>query len=243
MARLHGKQGLVTGAGRGIGRAIALALASEGADLILTARDTIALKAIAERCRREFGVRAEPCPCDLTDDNALDALIQQVEARFGGLDLLINNAGTAEHYPIPEIPIEVWDRTMRLNLRVPFLLTRAFWPAMVRRGGGVIVNIASISGKRASAFNAAYAASKFGLIGFSESCLRAGREVNIRVHVVCPGGVATPLRAKNYPGEDPSRLLRPEDVAEVVRFLVTLPAHVSIPEVVVEVNPSGLSSC
>ncbi len=239
--RLQGNTALVTGAGRGIGRAVALALAEEGADVVLASRTESELTRVADEVRSR-GVRAIAVQTDLTHDDQLDALVERVFAEFGALDILVNNAGVAIHYPIAEIPTDVWDRTMSLNVRVPFLLTRAFWDSMVKRGGGLIVNVSSTAGKAASAENATYSASKAGLLGFTEALMKAGRLVNIRAVAVCPGPVATVMRAKNNPDEDPATILKPEDIAQAVVYVATQPPRVSIRELLVDLNPSGVGS-
>ncbi|MDA1191602.1 MAG: SDR family NAD(P)-dependent oxidoreductase [Candidatus Poribacteria bacterium] len=238
--RLQGKTALITGAGRGIGRAIAHAFADEGANLVLASRTVSELNATADETRQR-GAETLSIPTDLADDTQLDALVAQTYDRFGGVDLLVNNAGVAIHHPVPDIPIDVWDLTMRMNMRAPFLLTRAFWNNMVERGGGVIVNVSSISGKRSGAGNATYSASKFGIIGFTESLAQAGRSVNIRAVALCPGPVSTVMRAGNNPSEDPATILKPEDIAAAAVYIATQPARVLIREVVVELNPSGIA--
>lgn len=237
--RLEGHVALITGAGRGIGRVIALAFADEGADLALAARTTSELEAVAQEIEAK-GRRALVVPTDLSREEQVEALASRALDEFGKVDILVNNAGVAIHAPIPEIRTDVWETTMAVNLKAPFLLTRALWNQMATRGGGHLLNIASISGKQAGGFNATYAASKFGLVGFTESLAKAGAEVNIRAYALCPGAVATRTRARNNPQEDPSRLLQPEDIATVAVFLVTLPARVLIREVVIELNPAGL---
>jgi len=239
--RLEGKTALITGAGRGIGRAIALAFAGEGASVALAARTLSELESV-RREAEAFGVRAFVVVTDLADAAQVHRLADRVLEAFGGVDILVNNAGVAIHHPIQNVHDEVWDRTMAVNLRAPFLLTKRLWNAMVERGGGHILNVASISGKQASASNHTYAASKFGLVGLTESLSKAGSTVNIRAHALCPGPVATRTRAQNNPHEDPKTLLQPEDIAAVALFLVTQPARVLIREVVVEVNPSGITT-
>jgi 3-oxoacyl-[acyl-carrier protein] reductase len=239
--RLQGKVALITGAGRGIGRAIALAFTGEGADVALSARTVAELDSVAKEVEARGG-RAVVLPADFADAAQAEALAARALEAFGHVDILVNNAGVAIHAPVPDIRTDVWELTMAVNLRAPFLLTRALWNHMAERGGGHILNVSSISGKQAGGGNAAYAASKFGLVGFTESLARAGTAVNIRAHAICPGGVATRQRAVNNPTEDPSRILQPEDIAEVARFLVTLPPRVLIREVVIELNPGGLGS-
>lgn len=239
MRRLENKISLVTGAGRGIGRAITLAFAGEGATLVLAARTVSELESVREEVE-VLGGKALAIPTDMSDGAQVHRLADRVLEEFGGVDILVNNAGVAIHHPIHSVPEEVWDYTMAVNLRTPFLLVKRFWNPMVKRGGGFILNVASISGKVATASNPTYAASKFGLVGFTESLSKAGSAVNIRAHALCPGPVATRTRAHNNPDENPSTILQPEDIAAMALFLVTQPERVLIREVVVEVNPSGI---
>lgn len=239
MKRLENKISLITGAGRGIGRAIALAFVAEGATLVLAARTASELDSVREEVKT-LGGKALAIPTDLSDAAQVHRLADRVLEEFGGVDILVNNAGVAIHHPIPSVPEEVWDYTMAVNLRAPFLLVKRLWNPMVERGGGFILNVASLSGKVASALNPTYATSKFGLVGFTESLSKAGSAVNIRAHALCPGPVATRTRAQNNPHENPSTILQPEDIAAIALFLVTQPEHVLIREIVVEINPSGI---
>ena len=238
---LRGKVALVTGAGRGIGRACAAAFAKEGADVVVAARSVDQLHAVRDDVEAH-GVRCLVVPTDLTEEEQVANLAEQAVAKFGGVDVLVNNAGVAIHDPLPDIPTATWDLTMSVNVRAPFLLTRALWPQMVERGGGCVLNVASVSGRRAGAGNATYSASKYAIIGFTESLSKAGRDVNIRACAVCPGPVATFMRAGNNPAEDPDTILTPGDIAEVVVFIATRPPRVVLQETVIELNPSGLTT-
>jgi NAD(P)-dependent dehydrogenase (short-subunit alcohol dehydrogenase family) len=237
--RLENQKCLVTGAGRGIGRAIALAFAGAGASVALAARTSSELESVRQEVE-SVGTNALVVQTDMADATQVHRLADRVFDAFGGVDILVNNAGVAIHHPVASVPDDVWDFTIAVNLRAPFILTKRFWNAMVERGGGHIINVASISGKQAAASNPTYAASKFGLVGFTQSLAIAGSAVNIRAHALCPGPVATQTRARNNPNEDPTTILQPEDVASVALFLVTQPDRVLIREIVVDVNPSGI---
>ena len=236
---LKGKTALITGAGRGIGRAAALRLADEGVRLMLAARTEEQLQNVCEEASQK-GADAAYLKTDAAKPADLDALVQTALKTYGRVDILVNNAGVAIHHPIHELPQEVWDLTMAVNVRAPYLLTKALWNQMAENGGGRIINISSVAGKRAAAGNAAYAASKFALCGLTESLSRAGVKQNILACAVCPGPVATVMRAGNNPTEDPATILTPEDIAETIAFLLKMPPRVLIREAAVELNPSGV---
>jgi len=231
--KLDGKVAVVTGAGAGIGEAIARLYAEEGCRVVVADRQRNA----AERVAQDIGGLA--AVTDVADEAQVAALFKSCDEAHGRLDILVNNAGV----PGPTVSVEnedmaVWDETMAVNVRAPFLLTRRLWDHMVERGGGCILNVASVSGKRAGAGNATYSASKYAIIGFTESLSKAGREVNIRACAVCPGPVATVMRAGNNPTEDPTGILTPNDIAELALFVATRPARVVLQEAVMELNPS-----
>ena len=234
---IQGKTALITGAGRGIGRAAALRLADEGVRLMLAARSEDQLKSVCAEAAQKGADAAYLCT-DAAKPADLDALVETSLQTYGQVDILVNNAGVAVHYPIYSLPQEVWDLTMAVNVRAPYLLSKALWNQMAENGGGRIINISSVAGKRAAAHNPAYAASKFAVCGLSESLSRAGMKQNILACAVCPGPVATVMRAGNNPDEDPATILTPKDIAETVAFLLKMPARVLIREAVIELNPS-----
>jgi 3-oxoacyl-[acyl-carrier protein] reductase len=218
---LEGKVALVTGAGRGIGRAIALDLAKSGCRSILAARTTAEL----EEVRREIedsGGRATAIAADLTSDEAIDALVVESRRACGSVDILINNAGWGRRAPVTKMDPDDLDRTLRLNLRAPILLARRLVPDMIAKGEGAVINIGSVSGKSGEANGAAYSASKFGLIGFSQSLYEEVREHGIKVSVILPGFVDTPLIPPNRQ-LDRSKMIQAGDVAETVRYILTSP--------------------
>ena len=224
---LAGKTALVTGASRGIGRAIALRLAQLGARLLLVARDHAALEAVKQHIL-QLGSTADTISCDLTSAAAIAELGSRVET-LGGCDILINAAGIGRiGTPLHQMPIEAFDAIVATNLRAPFLLLRAAVPGMIARGGGEIVNISSLAGQGPLANGAAYSASKWALNGLSYSAAEELRAHNIRVSVVAPGSVNTSF---GRGGKDPSKMLQPEDVAGVVAMLVTQPPQSFISEV------------
>ena len=224
---LAGRTALVTGASRGIGRAVALRLAELGARLLLVARDPAALAAVKQEIVN-LATAAEDLPCDLNSAAEIGALASRVDAA-GGCDILINAAGIGRiGAPLHEMPLEDFDAVLATNLRAPFLLMRAVVPHMIARGGGDIVNISSLAGQGPLANGAAYAASKWALNGLSYSAAEELRAHNIRVSVVAPGSVNTGF---GRGGKDRKKMLQPEDVAGVVAMLVTQPPQSFISEV------------
>src|SRR6266436_2724998 len=216
---LAGQVAVVTGAGRGIGGAIARALASLGATAVLCGRTRSLLEDTATTIA-QAGNRAEVVECDVTLLAAVEALAKQVDGKFGRVDVLVNNAGIGGFgMPLHDLPPEAWDRILDTNLRGVYYTIRAFAPVMIRARNGHIINISSIAGKNALPNGAAYAASKWGLNGLTYSVAEELRAHSIRVSVICPGSTHTDLSP--HAGKDPSRMLQPEDVAHVVTMLVT----------------------
>jgi NAD(P)-dependent dehydrogenase (short-subunit alcohol dehydrogenase family) len=225
---LAGRTALITGASRGIGRAVAFRLVQLGARLLLVARDQ---KALAE-VRREIvdlaNAEAEELPCDLTSASEIQTLSSRID-QAGGCDVLVNSAGIGRiGAPLHEIPLQDFDAVIGTNLRAPFLLMRAVIPHMIARRAGDIVNISSLAGQGPLADGAAYAASKWALNGLSYSAAEELRSHNIRVSVVAPGSVNTDF---GRGGKDRTKMLQPDDVAATVAMLVTQPRHAFISEV------------
>ncbi len=216
---LAGQIGVVTGAGRGIGAAIARKLAKLGATSVLSARSRAALESTAAAIAQEGG-KSEVVKCDVTDLSSVDSLAKHVHSRFGRVDILVNNAGIGgTGGPLHQLAPEIWDQVLNTNLRGVYYCIRSFAPLMIRAGGGHIVNISSIAGKNALPNGAAYSASKWGLNGLSYSVAEELRAHKIRVAVVCPGSVHTEFGP--HSGKNPERMLQPDDVAHVVAMLVT----------------------
>lgn len=210
---------VVTGAGRGIGAAIAKRLAAMGATVVLCGRNPGHLETTLADIRAAGGAgQAEPC--DVTDLNSVQRVADTVAKNFGRLDVLVNNAGVGSFSaPLHELTPEEWEKVLNTNLRGVFYCIRAFAPLMIRAKTGHIVNISSLAGKNALPNGAAYAASKWGLNGLTYSVAEELRAHNIRVSVVCPGSVNTELSP--HAGKNAEKMLKPEDVAHVIAMLVT----------------------
>jgi 3-oxoacyl-[acyl-carrier protein] reductase len=221
---------VVTGAARGIGEAIAHRLADMGATVVLTARDQARL-ALVENAIEKRGGKAFALPCDLTDEEAVAALGEKVAKEHGRCDILVNNAGVGVlRKPLIDLPVEEWDQMMHTNLRAPYLMIRNLAPLMIAAKSGHIVNISSLAGKNPLPEGAAYSASKWGLNGLTYSVAEELRQYNVRVSVIAPGSVNTHFGAGGST-KDPSRMIQPGDVAQVVAMLVTQPPTSFVSEV------------
>jgi 3-oxoacyl-[acyl-carrier protein] reductase len=224
---------IVTGAGRGLGRAIALRLAAAGAAVVGVARTASEIESLAQEVNANHG-RAVAVVADVSEPGGAQRVVDVVAAEFAGqVDVLVNNAGWTFRGAVHEIGTPEWQATLGVNLSSTFYCTRAVAPLMIARGGGKIINIASTGGRHGGPRGAAYSAAKFGVIGLGESAARDLKEYGITVSAVLPGPTATPARARNAPEEDPRTALSPDEVAEVVLFLATRPSNVVIPEVMV----------
>jgi NADP-dependent 3-hydroxy acid dehydrogenase YdfG len=239
---LDGKVAVVTGASSGIGEATALALAREGASVLLGARREDRLRALAERIESEGG-RAIARPVDLSDEEQVTAFIHAAHDELGGLDVLVNNAGVMLLGPVAGADVADWRQMIDVNLLGLLFCTHAALPVMAQAGGGDIVNLSSVAGRRASAGAAVYNMTKFGVHAFSEALRQEALHANIRVTVVAPGFVETELQGHNRnpvvvqamerSREQIGEVLEPEDIAEAITFAVTRPAHVCLNEVLV----------
>jgi 3-oxoacyl-[acyl-carrier protein] reductase len=216
---LAGQVAVTTGAGRGIGAAIARKLAALGATAVLLGRTKSTLDETA-RTIVEAGGKTEVIPCDVSVLHQLEYASARVDSTFGRLDILVNNAGVGGFDgPLHNLPPEDWDCILNTNLRGVYYAIRCFAPLMIRAYAGHIINISSLSGKNALPNGAAYAASKWGLNGLTYSVAEELRKHNVRASVVCPGSVDTELSP--HTGKDPNKMLQPEDVAHAVAMLVT----------------------
>ena len=214
--KLAGRVVVVTGAGRGIGRAIALHLAEQGAHVAATARTAEEIDAVADEIRARGG-RSLAIPADVTRPSELDELERATEAALGPPEILVNNAGIVARVPLHETREETWDAVLDTNLKGAFLCCKTFLPAMIRRFRGRIINVASISGRQGTAQLSAYCASKWGMIGLTKSLAEEVREHGIQVNAIAPGSVATDMLERGMPGAQAD--MTPDDVARVAVFL------------------------
>jgi 3-oxoacyl-[acyl-carrier protein] reductase len=220
IATLCKQVAVVTGAGRGIGEAIAIKLARMGAAVVLTARDQARLATVKAKIEQQGG-KALAVACDLTDVAAVAGLAERVAKEHSRCDILVNNAGVGvARKPLVDLPVEEWDQVMNTNLRAPYLTIRSFAPMMISARFGHIINISSLAGKNVLPEGAAYSASKWGLNGLTYSVAEELRSYNVRVSVIAPGSVNTQF-GDGSSTKDRTRMVQPEDVAKVVAMLVT----------------------
>jgi NAD(P)-dependent dehydrogenase (short-subunit alcohol dehydrogenase family) len=210
---LAGGVALVTGGGRGIGKAIAQRLAKLGAAVSICGRTEESLMRTAQELRAS-GVRVHAQTADVTRAREIASLVEATEKELGPITTLVNNAGIGGFGPVHEKSEEEWDRVLNTNLKSVFLVSRAVAPAMIRRGGGDIINISSLAGKNMFAGGGIYCASKWGLQGLSGCMAEDLRGYGIRVSVICPGSVATEFSGGGP--KDPKKVLTAEDVAHAV---------------------------
>jgi NADP-dependent 3-hydroxy acid dehydrogenase YdfG len=218
---------IVTGAGRGIGRAVALAMADEGATVVLAARTRRELAEVAAEVRDRRG-RALAVPTDVTSPEAVDALVEQTVAELGRIDILVTAAGVASFGPLAGTKPADWEPMLAVNLRGAMLCCRAVLPPMLRQRRGTIINVASIAARRPIAGAAVYSATKAGVVAFSRVLAEELRADGVRVGVVVPGAVDTPLWDSIPGGPDRARMLKPQDVARAVVLMAALPPHASL---------------
>ena len=227
--QLANKVAIVTGASRGIGRAISIALAGQGATVVLAARSLDGLRQTA-RLVTEAGGTAEICPVELTEEESVRNLVAVTGEKLGRLDILVNNAGVTHSAPFEQTRTQDWDRCHQVNARGPFILCREALPLLRKSTLAHIINIASVVGVKGYPLQSAYTASKHALRGMTISLAEELKGTNIRVHLLCPGGVDTDLVAQVRPDINKSDLIQPEEIAELVLYLVTHAGNAVIDE-------------
>jgi len=231
---LDGRGAVVTGGGRGIGEAVALALAQAGCSVVVAARSTDQIEAVAGALVAA-GHEAWAVPCDVSDESAVAELARRANEHLDSVDILVNNAGVAPTAPIARLTLDMWNKALGVNATGTFLCTRAFLPAMMERGWGRVVNVSSVAGLFGAKYMGAYAASKHAVMGFTRSVAPEAAEHGATVNAVCPGFVDTPMTddgirmisersgksreeaVEAILAETPqTRLIRPDEVARAV---------------------------
>jgi len=234
---LEGKRAIVTGAGKGIGRSIALALAQAGADVAVTARTASDLEQLTGEIQA-LGRRSVAVPCDVTDLAQVQHMATTLLEGLGGLDILVNNAGNAGSHKFLTHPDELWHRMLAVNLTSVYYVTKALLPPLVEQRSGRVITIASIASRTGGSYIAAYTASKHGVLGLTRALAAEMQPYNITVNAICPGYVDTPMTdasisniiTRTGMGEEQARaaltktspqqrLITPEEVAAITVFL------------------------
>ncbi len=218
--RLNGRVAVVTGAGRGIGRAIAQRFSQEGAAVVLAARTTAQIREAAKGIESSGGY-AVAIRCDVTRERQVERLVARVAQRFGRIDILVNNAGiNMPPTDLTETDLAAWRRIVDVNLTGAFICTRAVLPHMKEQGTGVVLTISSVGGRRGAAGRGPYRASKAALINFTETLGAEGAEYGVRAVCLCPGGVDTDMMRQIALAGD-RELMKPEQIAEVAAYAVS----------------------
>ncbi|MBV6716995.1 3-ketoacyl-ACP reductase [Paenibacillus chitinolyticus] len=226
---LKNKTAIITGAGKGIGKAAAAALAKEGVNLGLLARSTTDLEALQKELSGTYGVNVFYASADISKSSEVQQAISSLTGELGHVDILINNAGIAQFGTVADMDPEQWERIIQVNLMGTYYVTRAVLPGMIQQNSGTIINVASTAGERGFATGSAYCASKFGVLGLTESLMQEVRKSNIRVTALTPSTVNTDLASNaGLKIGDEDRMMQPEDVAELITATLKLPPRVFI---------------
>lgn len=224
---LNNRSAIITGAGKGIGKAVAAALAAEGVNLGLVARTSADLEALQAELTDTYGVKVAIAASDISVKADVDRAIASLKESLGSIDILINNAGIASFGTLLDMEPEEWERIIQTNLMGTYYVTRAALPTMVEQSSGSIINIASTAGERGVATGSAYCASKFAVLGLSEALMQEVRKSNIRVTALTPSTVNTELATNaGLKIGDEDRMMQAEDVAELVLATLKLPDRV-----------------
>ncbi len=216
MSNLKNKNALITGAGKGIGKAVAIALAKEGVNVILMARTQADIDTVAAEINA-LGVKSLAITADVSDINSVNNAVEKALAEFKTIDILINNAGIAAFGNFLELEPAAWERIIQVNLMGTYYVTRAVLPTMIANQTGDIINISSTAGLNGNALTSAYSASKFAVLGLTDSLMQEMRKHNIRVTALTPSTVATDM-AKELKLTDgnPEKVMQSEDIAELI---------------------------
>jgi NAD(P)-dependent dehydrogenase (short-subunit alcohol dehydrogenase family) len=239
-SQLAGKKVLVTGASSGIGKATALALVRLGASVALVSRNPDSVLAEVTAARKDEGAIAKAYPLDLADVSSVAAKIENIVTDFGGIDVLINNAGMAYIGEIIDMPLADWQKILDLNLTSVFQCIQAVLPIMRQQKHGAIVNVASIAAKQAFPKWGAYSASKFALLGMTQALAAEEQSYGIKVMSICPGSVNTPLWDTVDANFNRESMLQENTVAESIIYLLSLPANAIVTDMVLMPNAGVL---
>lgn len=216
MTNLKNKNALITGAGKGIGKAIAIALAKEGVNVILISRTQLDVEQLAVKIEN-FGVKSLALTADVADINSVNTAVEKALAEFKTIDILINNAGIASFGNFLELEPAEWEKIIQVNLMGTYYTTRAVLPNMIERQTGDIINISSTAGLNGNALTSAYSASKFAVLGLTDSLMQELRKHNIRVTALTPSTVATDLAIDlKLTDGNPEKVMQSEDLAELI---------------------------
>ncbi|WJS94835.1 3-ketoacyl-ACP reductase [Flavobacterium johnsoniae] len=216
MTDLKNKNAFITGAGKGIGKAVAIALAKEGVNLILVSRTQKDIELLAEETAK-FGVKTLALSADVSDINSINSATEKALAEFKHIDILINSAGIASFGKFLELEPEAWERIIQVNLMGTYFTTRAIIPNMIERQTGDIINISSTAGLNGNALTSAYSASKFAVLGLTDSLMQEMRKHNIRVTALTPSTVATDMaKDLNLTDGNPEKVMQSEDMADLI---------------------------
>ena len=221
---------IITGASKGIGRAISLRMAANGHRIFICGRNDNELAKLADECKK----LTNDCVFAAVDLARTDSANQVVNAcveKFGGIDVLINNAGVANPFSVEETPVEQWDLMMSVNARAPFLLCKKALPYLKQSQQATIINISSVVGRKGYVNQSAYTASKHAMTGFTKALAKELSPMGIRVHLIQPGGVATEMLARTRPDLDISGLMKPDEIAEIIEFLINKRGNAMIDEI------------
>jgi len=230
--KLINKVSLITGAGRGIGRGIAVAMAKAGSSVVLVSRNQSELENTAKIINESGGV-ALPIKTDISDEKEVNNMVEKALNKFGKTDILINNAGQFLEKPILDTTVEDWEKIIGANLKGMFLCTKAVLKGMMERRSGTIINFSSVGGRIGLRGKAVYSASKFGVVGFSKALSKELKPYNIKVHIIYPYMVDS-NNSIDWSKENPLNINSVDDIADLVVYLASLPLRVDIEDIAVK---------